>query len=120
MGPEDGCGTESEASMIAVSASKAWKILIALVACLIAVATTVCLVHTDGIARHPQPTRGIAIPPRPPRRTSPSICIVFSPSCRRRSCWSGSVLVPSFSVLWSHPLVPLFPPFIPPKTLARA
>src|SRR5262249_52305259 len=53
IGPEDACGTESEASMSAVSASKAWKILIALVACLMAVATTVCLVHTDGIGEAP-------------------------------------------------------------------
>src|SRR5262245_8852798 len=36
--------------------------------------------------------RGIAIPPRPPRRLSHLICIVSWPSSQRQSCWSGSVL----------------------------
>ena len=35
--------------MLVVSASKTSKILPALVACLLAVAAVVCLVHTDGI-----------------------------------------------------------------------
>ena len=121
MGPEDGCGTESEASMIAVSASKAWKILIALVACLIAVATTVCLVHTDGIGEAPTAHQG-----HRHTSSSPSAHITLDLHCLLAILPTAVVLVWlclgafSLSVLWSHPLVPLFPPFIPPKTLARA
>src|SRR5215470_10603260 len=116
IGPEDACGTESEASMRVVSASKAWKILIALVACLMAVATTVCLVHTDGIGEASTAHQG-----HRHTSSSPSAHITLDLHCLLAILPAVVVLVwlclgvLYLSVLLSHPVVPSFPPFIPPK-----
>ncbi len=80
--------------MLVVSASKTCKVLPALVACLLTVATVVCLVHTDGIADSQTAHPGH-------RHTSSS------------SAPHGLCL----SVLLSKPVVPTFPPFIPPKDI---
>ena len=107
--------------MRVVSASKAWKILIALVACLMAVATTVCLVHTDGIGEAPTAHHG-----HRHTSSSPSAHITLDLHCLLAILPTAVVLVWlclgafSLAVLVSHPLVPLLPPFIPPKTLAHA
>ena len=65
--------------------------------------------------RHRRPTRGIAIPPRPPRRLSPLICTVSSPSSQPRSGSFGSVLVRCISlscgpILWSQRFLRSFLP----------
>ena len=107
--------------MRVVSASKAWKILIALVACLMAVATTVCLVHTDGIGEAPTAHQG-----HHHTSSSPSAHITLDLHCLLAILPTAIVLVWLYlgafylTVLLSHPLVPVFPPFIPPKTLAHA
>ena len=110
MGPEDQCDTGSEASMRVASVSKAWKILIALVACLMAVATTVCLVHTDGIGEAPTAHQGHRIPPRPPAHITLDLhCLLAILPTVVVLVWLclGTFYFP---VLLSHPLVPSFPP----------
>jgi hypothetical protein len=121
IGPEDACGTESEASMLVVSASKAWKILIALVACLMAVATTVCLVHTDGIGEAPTAHQG-----HHHTSSSPSAHITLDLHCLIAILPTALVFISLYLSVWSlavvfaYPVAPSFPPFIPPKALARA
>ena len=105
--------------MFVVSASKAWKILIILVACLMAVATTVCLVHTDGIGEAPTAHQG-----HHHTSSSPSAHITLDLHCLLAILPTAVVLVwlclgaLCFSVLLSKPVVPAFPPFIPPKDTA--
>jgi len=119
VGLERGCSTRSEASMLIVSASRTWKILSALMACLLAVAAVGCLVHTDGIDEAPTAHQGH-------RHTSasPSTHITLDLSCLVAILPTVVVLVwlclgvLYLSVLLSHPVVPSFPPFIPPKAIA--
>src|SRR5215813_3557646 len=100
---------ESEASMVVASVPKAWKILIALVACLMAVATTVCLVHTDGIGEAPTAHQG-----HRHTSSSPTAHITLDLHCLLAILPTVAVLVWlclgvfCCSVLLSHPLVPLF------------
>ena len=107
--------------MFVVSASKAWKILIILVACFMAVATTVCLVHTDGIGEAPTAHQG-----HHHTSSSPSAHITLDLHCLLAILPTAVMLVwlclGAFylAVLVSHPMVSLLPPFIPPKTLAHA
>lgn len=110
--------------MLVVSASKTWKILPALVACLIclfAVAAVVCLVHTDGIEEAQTAHQGH-------RHTSSSSaahitldlhCLVAILPAAVVLVWL-SLGVLYLAVLLSHPVVPSFPPFIPPKAIARS
>jgi len=118
---EEGCGTGGELSMWVVSASKTSKVLPVLVACLLAVAAVVCLVHTDGIDEVQTAHQGH-------RHTSTSSathltldlhCLVAILPGMVMLLWLclGALY---FSVLLSKPVVPAFPPFIPPKALARA
>ena len=104
--------------MLVVSAFKTWKVLPALVACLLAVAAVVCLVHTDGID-------SADCPPG----TSPYLFVLCGTPHTRSALSCGYppgvvVLVwlclgaLCFSVLLSKPVVPAFPPFIPPKDTA--
>ena len=108
--------------MLVVSASKTSKVLPTLVACLLAVAAVVCLVHTDGIDavqttahqghRHPS--------------TSSAMHLTLDLHCLVAILPGVVVLVwlclgaLHLSVLLSRPIVPVFPPFIPPRALARA
>src|SRR5438132_4288127 len=119
--PEEGCGPGSELSMLVASASKTSKVLSALVACLLAVAAVVCLVHTDGIDEVQTAHQGH-------RHTASSSathltldlhCLVAILPGVVMLLWLclGALYV---SVLLSKPVVPAFPPFAPPKALARA
>ena len=120
LGLEEGCGTGSEESMSVVSASNTSKILPALVACLLALAAVVCLVHTDGIADAPTAHEGH-------RHTSSSSapyltldlhCLVAVLPGVVTLVWLCLAAL-HLSVLLAMPVVPTFPPFIPPKALAR-
>jgi len=107
--------------MLVVSASKTSKILPTLVACLLAVAAVVCLVHTDGIDEVPTAHPGH-------RHTSSSSATHFTLDLHCLVAILPGVVVLVWlclgalhlSVLLSKPVVPAFPPFIPPKALARA
>jgi hypothetical protein len=120
-GLEEGCGTGSEVSMLVVSASKIYKILPALVACLLAMAAVACLVHTDGIDEVQTAHQGH-------RHTSSSSATHFTLDLHCLvAILPGMVMLVwlclgtlYLSVLLSKPAVPAFPPFIPPKALARA
>jgi hypothetical protein len=111
----------SEMSMLVVSASKTWKILPALVACLLAVAAVVCLVHTDGIDEAQTAHQG-----HHHTSSSSSVHITLDLYCLVAILPAAVVLVWRclgalyLSVLLSHPVVPSFPPFIPPKAIARS
>jgi hypothetical protein len=107
--------------MLVVSAFKTWKVLPALVACLLAVAALVCLVHSDGIADSQTAHQGH-------RHTSTSSathltldlhCLVAILPGMVMLLWLclGALYV---SVLLAKPVVPAFPLFIPPKALAHA
>ena len=107
--------------MLVVSASKTWKVLPALVACLLAVAAVVCLVHTDGLDEVQTAHQGH-------RHTSSSSathvthdlhCFVAILPGVVMLIWLclGTLYL---SVFLPTPVVPVFPPFIPPKALARA
>jgi hypothetical protein len=105
--------------MLVVSAFKTWKVLPALVACLLAVAAVVCLVHTDGIDEVQTAHQGH-------RHSSSSSATHFTLDlhCLVAILPGAIVLVwlclgaLCFSVLLSKPVVPAFPPFIPPKDTA--
>src|SRR5262245_45965349 len=107
--------------MLVVSASKTSKILPALVACLLAVAAVVCLVHTDGIDEVQTAHQG-----HRHTSTSSAMHLTLDLHCLV-AILPGVVVLVWFclgalclSVLLSKPVVPVFPPFIPPKALARA
>ena len=107
--------------MLVVSTSKTWKMLPALVACLLAVAAVGCLVHTDGIDEAQTAHQGH-------RHTSSSSSapITLDLYCLVAILPAAAVLVwlclgaLYLAVLLSHPVVPAFPPFIPPKAMARS
>ena len=107
--------------MLVVSASKTSKILPALVACLLVVAAVACLVHTDGIDEVQTAHQGH-------RHTSSSSATHFTLDLHCLVAILPGVVVLVWlclgalhlSVLLSKPVVPAFPPFIPPKALARA
>ena len=107
--------------MLVVYAFKTSKVLPALVACLLAVAAVVCLVHTDGIDEVQTAHQGH-------RHTSSSSaahltldlhCLVAILPGVVVLVWLCLGVLHLF-VLLSKPVVPAFPPFIPPKALARA
>ena len=118
---EEGCGTGGELSMWVVSASKTSKVLPVLVACLLAVAAVVCLVHTNGIDEVQTAHQGHCH-----TSTSSATHLTLDLHCLV-AILPGMVMLLwlclgalYFSVLLSKPVVPAFPPFIPPKALARA
>jgi len=106
--------------MVAVSVSKTWKVLPALLACLIALATVVCLVHTNAIDAMQASPQG-----HHHSSSSSSAHLTLDLHCLVATlpavigllslCLGALYLC----VQWSHPLVPSFPPFIPPKALTR-
>ena len=105
--------------MMAVSVSKTGKVLAALMACLIALAAVVCLVHTDALEETHTPFQGH-------HHSSSSVHFILDLHCLVAVLPAAIVLlalcldVLFFCVLWSQPQAPSFPPFIPPKALARA
>jgi uncharacterized membrane protein len=119
-GLEKGCGTASEGAMLVVSAGKTWKVLPALVACLLAVAALVCLVHSDGIADSQTAHQGHRHTPSSSAAhlTLDLHCLVAILPGIVMLLWLclGALYV---SVLLAKPVVPAFPPFIPPKALAH-
>ncbi len=105
--------------MLVVSAFKTYKVLPVMVACLLAAAAVVCLVHTDGIDEVQTAHQGH-------RHTSSSSathltldlhCLVAILPGMVMLVWLclGALCL---SVLLSKPVVPTFPPFIPPKNIA--
>ena len=120
-GLEEGYDTGSEVFMLVVSASKTSKVLPALIACLLAMVAVVCLVHTDGIADSQTAHQGH-------RHTSSSCAahLTLDLHCLVAILPGVVVLVwlclatLYLSVLLSKLVVPVFPPFIPPKALVRA
>ena len=107
--------------MVAVSVSKTWKVLAALIACLIAVAGVVCLVHTDGFDETHTPFQG-----HHHASSSSSVHLILDLHCLVAVLPAMIVLlalcldVLFVRVLWSQPQAPTFPLFIPPKALLRA
>src|SRR6516162_4597434 len=105
---------------MAVSVSKTGKVLAALMACLIALAAVVCLVHTDAFDETHTPFQGHH------HSSSSSVHLILDLHCLAAVLPAAIVLlalcldVLFFRVLWSQPQAPSFPPFIPPKALARA
>jgi hypothetical protein len=106
--------------MLVVSAGKTWKVLPALVACLLAVAALVCLVHSDGIADSQTAHQGHRHTPSSSAThfTLDLHCLVAILPGIVMLLWLclGALYV---SVLLAKPVVPAFPPFIPPKALAH-
>jgi hypothetical protein len=105
--------------MVVVFACQTSKALPVLVACLLAAAAVVCLVHTDGIDEVQTAHQGH-------RHTSSSSathltldlhCLVAILPGVVMLLWLclGALYL---SVLLSKPVVPAFPPFIPPKDIA--
>ena len=107
--------------MLVVSASKTCKVLPALVACLLTVAAVVCLVHTDGIADSQTAHQGHrhTSSSSAPHLTLDLHCLVAVLPGVVMLLWLCLGML-CLSVLLSKPVVPAFPPFIPPKALARA
>jgi hypothetical protein len=107
--------------MLVVSASQTSKILPALMACLLAVTAVVCLVHSDDIDEVPTAHHG-----HHHTSSSSAAHLMLDLHCLM-AILPGVVRLVWFclatlycSVLLSRPMVPVFPPFIPPKALARA
>ena len=104
--------------MLALPTSKTWHILSTLVACLLALATVLCLVHPAALdhahADHAE------------QRSTSSGHITLDLHCLL------AILPAVIVLLWyclgslysttflSLPVVPTFPPFIPPKGLIRS
>jgi hypothetical protein len=107
--------------MLVVSTSKTWKILPALVACLLAMAAVGCLVHTDGIDEAQTAHQGHrhTSSPSSAHITLDLYCLVAILPAAVMLVWL-CLGVLYLSVLLSHPVVPSLPPFIPPKAMARS
>ena len=107
--------------MLVVSTSTSWKILPALMACLLAVAAVGCLLHTDGIDEAQTAHQG-----HHPPVSSSSGHITVDLHCLVAILPAVVILVwlcldvLYLAVLLSHPVVLSFPPFIPPKALGRS
>jgi hypothetical protein len=107
--------------MLVVSAAKTCKVLPALIACLLAVAALGCLVHTEGIV-----DSQTAHPGHRHASTSSATHLTLDLHCLVAILPGVVVLVwlclgaLYLSVLLPKPVVPVFPPFIPPKALACA
>jgi hypothetical protein len=107
--------------MLAVSVSKTWKILPALVACLFVMAVVVCLVHTDAVDEVQAPHQG-----HHHTSSSSTAHSTLDLHCLVAILPAAIVLLYLYlgalylRVLLSYPAVPSFPPFIPPKASARA
>jgi hypothetical protein len=107
--------------MRAVSVSKTWKVLAALMACFLAMAAVVCLVHTDAFDETHTPFQG-----HHHSSSSSSVHLILDLHCLVAVLPAAIVLlalclhVLYLRVLWSQPQAPSFPPFIPPKALRRA
>ena len=98
-----------------------WKILPAVIACLIAMSAVACLVHTDALGDVQVPHHG-----HHHSSSSSTAHMTLDLHCLVAILPTATVLLPLclgvlyLRVRWSPPLVPSFPPFIPPKALLRA
>jgi hypothetical protein len=107
--------------MLVAFASKTWKVVPALIACLLAVAVVVCLVHTDGIDEVQTAHRGH-------HHTSAASATHFTLDLHCLVAILPGVVALIWlclgalylSVLLPKLVAPVFPPFIPPKALTRA
>ena len=115
------CSPGSAVPMLVVSASKTCTILSALMACLFVVAAVVCLVHTDDTDGAPTAHQGHNHTP-----ASSATHLTLDLHCLV-AILPGVAMLLWFcldrlylSILLFKPAVPAFPPFIPPKALARA
>jgi len=106
--------------MLVVSACKTFKVLPVLVACLLAVAAVVCLVHTDGIDEVQTANQGHRHTPSSSAThlTLDLHCLVAILPGMVGLVWLCLGALYLF-VLLSRPVVHASPPFIPPKALAR-
>ena len=106
--------------MAAITVSRTFPILAVLVACLLTSAALVCLVHTDSLDDMQAPHHG-----HHHSSSSSSAHMTLDLSCIVAILPTVSTLLTLYlgalylDVLLSHPVVPTFPPFIPPKALAR-
>jgi len=107
--------------MLVVSAFKTRKILSALLASLFVVAAVVCLVHLDEIDGAPTAQQGHNHTP-----ASSATHLTLDLHCLV-AILPGAAMLLWFcldrlylSIRLFKPVLPAFPPFIPPKTLARA
>ena len=107
--------------MLVVSTSKIWKILPVLAACLLAMAAVGCLVHTDGLdeAQTAHQEHRHTSSPSSAHITLDLHCLVAILPAAVVLVWL-CLGVLYLSVLLSHLVVPAFPPFIPPKIMARS
>ena len=107
--------------MLVVSTSKTWKMLPALVACLLAMAAVGCLVHTDGLDEAQTAHQGHrhTASPSSAHITLDLHCLVAILPAALMLVWLCLGML-YLAVLLSHPVVPSFPPFIPPKAMARS
>jgi len=107
--------------MLVVSASKTYKVLPALVACLLAVAVVVCLVHTDGIDEVQTAHQGHrhASSSTTTRLTLDVHCLIAILPAMIALVWFCLGTLYSTPLL-SHPVILAFSPFIPPKDIAHA
>lgn len=107
--------------MLVISASRTCKILSALMACLFVVAAIVCLVHIDDTDGAPTVHQGHNHTP-----ASSATHLTLDLHCLVAILPGAAMLLwlcldrLYLSTLLFRPVVPAFPPFIPPKTLARA
>lgn len=104
-----------------VSATKTFKVLTALVTCLLAVAVVLCLVHpgsfgeSHGAEHGHQHTSSSSSP----HSAFDGHCLLATIPPTIILVWfARSVLY--LSVQRLHPLAPSFPPFIPPKAMTRS
>jgi uncharacterized membrane protein len=105
--------------MLAVSASRICQRLSILMACLLVVAAVVCLVHTDAIDRSQTAHQGHhhTSASSAPHLTLDLHCLVAILPGIVALLWFCLARL-YLSLLLSMPVVPAFPPFIPPKALA--
>ncbi len=104
--------------MLAGPAVKTCKMLPLLMACLMVVAAVVCLVHPatpdQDHATHPGHAHPVSSP-----ITLDLHCLTAILPAVVLLVWLCCGLLYLMD-LWSHPVTPSFPPFIPPKAIARS
>jgi uncharacterized membrane protein len=118
---EESCSPGSVVLMLVISASRTCKKLSALIVCLFVVAAVICLVHIDAIDGAQTAHQGHNHTP-----ASSATHLTLDLHCLV-AILPGVVMLLWFcldklylSILIAKPVVPAFPPFIPPKALARA
>lgn len=113
-------GSQGEVPTVVLTIWKTKKILPLIVACLIALASVVCLVHTDVSDDAPGAHEGHrhASSSSSTHSTLDVHCLIATLPADVILAWFSLSMVYVLTRS-SIPLVPSFPPFIPPKTLVR-